>query len=138
GAAADRRLDNVFRTLPAFRQTEIRLPHETGPDATTRSRLARRLQELTGEPQSPNLAELARCVRAAIVPKAEPATEVVSTLRGAGLVIPAQVARARELSGRLGSAGDAEVVTTAAASGEDIVPALAAAAALRLRRGADI
>jgi hypothetical protein len=138
GAAADRRLDNVFRTLPAFRQTEIRLPHQTGPDATTRGRLARRLQELTGEPQSPNLAELARRVRAAIVPKAEPATEVVSTLRGAGLVIPAQVARARELIGRLRSEDDAEVVTTAAESWEDLVSGLGAIDALGLRLAEDL
>jgi hypothetical protein len=138
GAAGDRRLDNVFRTLPAFRQTEIRLPHETGPDATTRSRLARRLQEFTGEPQSPNLAELARRVRASILPVAEPATEVVSTLRGAGLVVPAQMARARELIGRLRSEDDAEVVTTAAESWEDLVAGLEAIDALRLRLTEDL
>jgi hypothetical protein len=129
--ANDHRLEAAFRTLPAFRQIEVRPPRDTGPDNATRSRLARRLHERTGEPQSPSVDALARAVRVELVAaSAETVIEVTSTLAGAGLVVPSPVRRARELLNRLKVADDAEVIQTAAGSWEDLVAGLEAVDAL--------
>jgi hypothetical protein len=124
GSAGDRRLDNVFRTMPAFRQTEIRPPQDTGPDVTVRTRLAKKLQDHTGRQQSPQLEELARQLRAEFGPKAKSVIRVAERLRGARLTIPTPVARAEELIARIESADDAEVVTTAAGGWEDLIGGL--------------
>lgn len=137
-APGDRRLDSVFRTLPAFRQTEVRPPRETGPDAKTRNRLARKLQEHTGEPQSPQLEELARRVRNMVGAKADAVRGVVDRLEGAGLVVPGSVSRARELLDRLRTDDDAEVVATAAESWEDLAGGLATAEAFAVRLAEDL
>lgn len=137
--AGDRRLDNAFRTLPAFRQIEIRPPRDTGPDATTRSRLARKLQERTGEPQSPSIEELARCLRATFVDvKLETVIEVIATLTGASLVVPTVAVRARGILLRLRSGDDAEVVQTGADGWEDLVAGTDAADVLATRLPTDL
>jgi hypothetical protein len=137
-SAGDRRLDAVFRTLPAFRQAEIRPAQDTGPDAPTRARLARQLQDHTGETQSPHLEELAARLRLLAANRAAQVTEVAATLRGAGLVVPPAVARAKELVGRLRGDDDVEVVTTAAGGWEDLMVGLAAAEALGARLDSDL
>jgi hypothetical protein len=138
GGASDRRLDAVFRTLPAFRQTEVRPPRDTGPDAKTRTRLARKLQEYTGEPQSPHLEELATHLRERFLPQTDRATEVAATMRGAALTVPPSVERVRELLGRLASDDNAEVVITAADNWEDLLAGLAQVEALAQRLDDDL
>lgn len=137
-APGDRRLDGVFRTLPGFRQTEIRPPRDTGPDAKTRGRLAAKLQAYTGDPQSPALEELARAIRKVIAAKGEVTRRVVDRLEGAGLAVPMVLTRARELLERLGTDDEAEAVTTAADGWEDLVSGLTAAEPLDARLSQDL
>jgi hypothetical protein len=125
GSAGDRRLDNVFRTLPAFRQTEIRPSRDSGPDVEVRSRLAKKLQTYSGVQQSPQLEDLARQIRATFVPKTKQIIKVCARLRGARLVVPTPIERAEELLERIESTDDAEVVTTAAGGWEDLLDGLA-------------
>ncbi len=137
--AGDHRLEGAFRTLPAFRQIEVRPPRDTGPDATTRARLASRLHKLTGEAQSPSLEELARRVRGTFLGgRADAVIEVTAKLAGARLVVPRPVARARELLDRLRTGDDTEVVLTAAGSWEDLAAGIEAVEALAPRLATDL
>lgn len=138
GSASDRRLDNVFRTLPGFRQAEVRPPQDLGPDPSVRTRLASKLQEQTGEQQSPSLEELARNVRRFVEGSAEAATEVAATLTGAGLAIPSSVSRLKGLIARIRAGDDAEVVVSAAGAWEDLVEGVKQAGALRKKLNEDL
>jgi hypothetical protein len=133
GSAGDRRLDNVFRTLPSFRQAEIRPPQDKGPDVATRTRLAKKLQDRTGTQQSPQLEELARQLRAEFGPKSKNVIRTGAQLRGARLTVPSTIARAEELLARIESDDDSEVVTTAAGGWEDLTEGLSTADALGAR-----
>lgn len=138
GSAGDRRLDNVFRTLPAFRQCEIRPPQTSGPDVTVRTRLAKKLQEHTGKQQSPQLEELARQLRVEFGPKSKEVIRVAERLRGARLTVPTPVERAEELIARIEAADDAEVVTTASGGWEDLVSGLSVTQQLVTRLDEDL
>jgi len=129
-SVTDRRLDSVFRGVAPFRSVVVRPPVETGPDLPTRSRLAERLTEVTGQTCPVSLDELANRARAAFGGDRQPVAEVVSFLNGAGVAVPSAVASARLVLGAMGD-DDAYLVTELAAGWDDLQAGLRAVRPVR-------
>ncbi|MGQ0678937.1 MAG: BREX system P-loop protein BrxC [Actinomycetota bacterium] len=123
---SDRRLDSVFRGVAPFRTITVRLPTDTGPDLPTRSRLAERMTELTGQNCPVALEALASRGRLALHPHREPVTAVVSFLTGAGLPVPTSVEAARRVLGALDD-DDAYLVAELSRDWDDLLAGIAAA-----------
>lgn len=125
-AVTDRRLDSVFRGVAPFRSIVVRPPTDTGPDLPTRSRLAERLTDETGQTCPVALDELATRARAAFGPKRQPVAEAVSFLAGAGLTVPSAIEMARRVLGALSDRDDGYVVAELAAGWDDLQAGLRA------------
>jgi hypothetical protein len=125
-AVSDRRLDNVFRGVAPFRSIIVRAPSDIGPDLATRSRLAERLTEITGQTCPVALDELAVRSRSFFGPHRQPVGEAVSFLTGAGLPVPSRIELARQALGALGEDDDGYVVTELASGWEDLQAGLQA------------
>ena len=124
-SVTDRRLDSVFRGVAPFRTVVVRPPVDTGPDLATRSRLAQRITELTGQTCPVALDELANRARAAFGDQRQPVGEVVSFLQGAGLSVPSAIDAARRVLGALGD-DDSYLVSELAAGWNDLAAGLRA------------
>ncbi|MGH9155781.1 MAG: BREX system P-loop protein BrxC [Acidimicrobiales bacterium] len=129
-SVSDRRLDSVFRGVAPFRSVVVRPPVDTGPDLPTRSRLAQRVTELTGQTCPVSLDELANRARAAFGADRQPVAEVVSFLNGAGVAVPSAIEAALRVLGALGS-DDAYLVTELAAGWDDLQAGLRAVRPVR-------
>lgn len=125
-AVTDRRLDSVFRGVAPFRSIAIRPPSDSGPGLPTRSRLAERLTEATGQTCPVALDELAARGRGAFGPNRQPVAEAVSFLAGAGLAIPTPIELARRVLAALGDSDDSYVVAELAAGWDDLQAGLQA------------
>lgn len=124
-SVTDRRLDNVFRGVAPFRTIVVKPPVDTGPDLPTRSRLAERITETTGQTCPVALDELANRARAAFGAHRQPVAEAVSFLNGAGLAVPTSIETARRVLGALGD-DDAYLVTELAKGWDDLQAGLLA------------
>ncbi|MGH9224892.1 MAG: BREX system P-loop protein BrxC [Acidimicrobiales bacterium] len=129
-SVSDRRLDSVFRGVAPFRSVVVRPPVDTGPDLPTRSRLAQRVSELTGQTCPVSLDELANRARATFGAERQPVAEVVSFLNGAGVPVPTAIESARRVLGALDE-DDAYLVTELAASWDDLQAGLRAVRPVR-------
>ena len=126
----DHRLEPIFAKLPTFRAASFRPAEDTGPDVEVRGEVAEWLQELTGEPVGLDAGSLAQRGRSVFAPYRQPCTEAKSTLRGAGLDVPAQLDVMDELLARLSGPDDDLVVETMYERRTDLADGRAAVAAL--------
>lgn len=125
----DPRLEKVFGTLPGFRAATFALQREVDPDL--RARVARRLQEFTGEAPAIAADLLAANLRRAFAADRQVVSNVISGLRALGLGIPDLLSRFLELIEGMERAPDDEVIKTADETWSDLTEARAAAGKLQ-------
>jgi hypothetical protein len=118
--ADDARLDRVLGTIPAFRAASF-APQADEVDLITRTRVAERLAELTGERPSPVVEALAPLLRDTFGPDGEACARVATALRALGLRVPDVVTRTAEIVERLVGDTDKGAVRTAAQTWADLV-----------------
>ncbi len=106
----DSRLERVFGTLPGFRATTFVPQREVDPDM--RARVAKRLQELTGERPPLAADQLARRIRDTFVADREAFTKSTTSLRALGLPVPETVQRASTTIERFAEMDDEEIIKT--------------------------
>lgn len=111
-SASDRRLEQVFGNLPKFRAASFAPASEGSIDVIIRGEVSEWLGALTGESVSLDVGEIAAAGRDTFGPLRQPCTEIRSTLRGAGLVVPDVVTVMDELLGRVASDDDELAVET--------------------------
>ena len=126
----DHRLEPIFSKLPPFRAASFRPAEDTGPDVEVRGKVAEWLHELTGEPVGLDVGSLAQSGRSLFAAFRQPCTEAKSTLRGADLVVPAQLDVMDELLARLSGPDDDLVVETMYERRADLADGRAAVTAL--------
>jgi hypothetical protein len=120
--AGDRRLDQVFGTLPRFRAATFRLPAESEVSLQVRAELAERLEHLGGErPAGMGTDALARALRTTFAPLREVCVRVEAAIAGAGVLLPDVARRTSAIVSRLQSPDDVEVLTTAHGAWVDLV-----------------
>lgn len=125
----DPRLEKVFGTLPGFRSATFVPQREVDPDM--RARVARKLQELTGERPPIAADQLAASVRRAFAPDRERVAAVVASLRALDLGVPELLSRAAHLIEGMERAPDDEVIKTADEAWSDLAEARAAVGRLQ-------
>jgi hypothetical protein len=118
GNPRDPRLDRVFGTLPGFRAAAFAPQREV--DLEMRARVARRLQQFTGEREPVATDELAKRIRQVFRSHSDVLTSVTASLRALGLPVPASVDRARTFMETCGNATDEEVIKTCDDAWEDL------------------
>jgi hypothetical protein len=106
----DPRLERAFGTLPGFRATTFVPQREVDPDM--RARVAKRVQELTGERPLIAPDQLAAKLRQLFRPDEETAGRVMASLRALGLPVPEAVGRMAKTTAGLRSASDEDVIKT--------------------------
>jgi hypothetical protein len=118
GNPRDPRLDRVFGTLPGFRAAAFAPQREV--DLDMRTRVARRLQQFTGEREPIAADELAKRIRQVFRSHSDILTGVTASLRALDLPVPASVERARNFMETCGNATDEEVIKTCDEAWEDL------------------
>lgn len=121
----DPRLEKVFGTLPGFRAAAFAPQREVDPDM--RARVARRVQQFTGEREPIATEQLASRVRQVFRSHSDVLTAVTASLRALGLPIPESVERVRSFMETFGTASDEEVIKTCDEAWEDLRQGLQAA-----------
>jgi hypothetical protein len=116
----DARLDRVFSALPRFRAAGFRPPAETDVPLGNRVALAEKLEHIDHRPAGHSTDALARAVREVFLAEREPTVGVMASLTGLNIAVPSAVARTRELLDRLSDGTDADVVSTAHDTWEDL------------------
>ncbi|HXF72495.1 MAG TPA: BREX system P-loop protein BrxC [Actinomycetota bacterium] len=117
----DPRLERVFGTLPGFRAATFAPQREVDPDM--RARVAKRLQELTGERPSIAADQLAASLRRTFAPDGEVLSTVVARLGALGLEVPDLLTRARGLIREMEDMSDDEAIKLADEGWTDLVEA---------------
>jgi len=125
----DPRLEKVFGTLPGFRSATFAPQREVDPDM--RARVARRIQDLTGERPTIAADQLAAAVRRTFAPTRGAMAAVAASLRALDLGVPDLLGRAAGLVEGMERAADDEVIKTADEAWSDLAEARAAAAKLQ-------
>lgn len=115
----DSRLDRVFGTLPGFRSTTFVPSRDVDPDM--RARVAKRIQETTGEKPSIAADQLAVKIRDIFRPHREAMGRVSASLSALGLETPEAVERARGLIDAVLSSTDEDAIKTCDESWADLV-----------------
>jgi len=118
GNPRDPRLDRVFGTLPGFRAAAFAPQREV--DVDMRARVARRLQQFTGEREPVATDELAKRVRQVFRSQSDVLTGVMASLRALDLPVPTSVEHARNFVETCGDATDEEVIKTCDEAWEDL------------------
>jgi hypothetical protein len=108
GNPKDVRLEKIFGTLPGFRATAFAPQREV--DLDMRARVARRLQELTGEPPSIAADQLAARIRETFQADREIFTQVIASLQALGLAVPEALGRARATIDGFATNADQDVI----------------------------
>ncbi|GIV04318.1 MAG: hypothetical protein KatS3mg015_3148 [Fimbriimonadales bacterium] len=114
----DPRLDRVFGTLQGFRAAAFAPQREVDPDM--RARVARRLQQVTGEREPIATDELAKRIRQVFRSQSDILTGVTASLRALDLPVPESVEGARSFMETCGNATDEEVIKTCDEAWEDL------------------
>lgn len=117
----DPRLERVFGTLPGFRAATFAPQREVDPDM--RARVAKRLQELTGERPSIAADQLVAALRRTFAPDSGVLSTVVATLGALGLEVPDLLTRARGLIREMEDASHDEAIKLADEGWTDLVEA---------------
>ncbi len=125
----DPRLEKVFSTLPGFRSATFVPQREVDPEM--RARVAKKVQELTGERPPITADQLAATIRRTFAPTWGAIETVQASLRALGLSVPDSLNRASELIGGMKRAPDDEVIKTADEAWADLAEARTAAAKLQ-------
>ena len=128
--ADDRRLDQVFGTIPAFRAAAFRNPTDADVPIDDRIELAKRLELFGASLAGHSTGALAEAVRRSVNPFREATVRVASALSGLGVVLPDPVTRTRTILDRLASEDDVEVAKTALATWSDLTGGLEAVTTL--------
>jgi adenylylsulfate kinase-like enzyme len=127
----DARLDRVFGTLPGFRAALVVPQREVDPDM--RARVARRLQQATGDKPPIATDELAARLRAFFTSYREPLASVTAALQGLGMPVPDALLRARQMVEGFRDASDEEVIKTCDEAWGDLMDGLRLAERLASR-----
>jgi hypothetical protein len=117
--ADDARLERVLGTIPAFRAASF-TPQADEVDVITRTKVAQRLAELTGEHPSPAIEALAPLLRSTFGPDGQASARVSAALRALGLAIPEAVTRTAGIVERLLDGSEKDAVRTAAQTWADL------------------
>ena len=115
----DPRLDRVFGTLPGFRTATFVPQREVDPDM--RARVAKRLQDLSGEKPPLAAEHLARQIREFFGPDRERFARVLATLRALGIPAPEAVIRAESMISGFSDSSDEEVIKLCDEAWADLV-----------------
>ena len=115
----DARLDKVFGTLPGFRATAFAPQREV--DVDMRARVAKRMQEFTGERPAIAAEPLAAKVRDTFGPEKEIFGRVSASLRALALQVPDSIERADGILRALASSNNGDVIKTCDESWADLV-----------------
>lgn len=121
----DPRLDKVFGTLPGFRAAAFVPQREVDPEM--RARVAKRVEQLTGEHELFFTEELARRIRQVFQSHSDVLASVTASLRALALPVPESVERVRSFAEACGTASDEEVIKTCDEAWEDLRQGLLAA-----------
>ena len=128
--ADDRRLDQVFGTIPAFRAAAFRNPTDANVPIDERIDLAKKLETFGAHVTGHSTGALAQVVRREFGPLRAPVDRVTSTLKGVGIAVPEPVTRTQAILDRITAEDDVEVVTTARATWSDLTAGLEAVTTL--------
>ena len=114
----DRRVENVFSKLPAFRAAAFVPQREVDPDM--RARVAKRLGEITGEREPIATDQLAKRVRQVFRSNSEQLVHVVASLRALDVTIPEPIERVRRFIEFLKESTDEDLIKTCDEAWEDL------------------
>jgi len=114
----DPRVEKAFGTLPSFRTTVFAPQREV--DLDMRTRVAKRLQQLTGEREPIVAQHLASRLREFYRSYSEILTGVTASLRALGLPVPESVERSGSFAKSFASATDEETIKTCDEAWEDL------------------
>lgn len=115
----DARLEKVFSALPKFRSA-VFVPPKEGPNPEERARVARLLDEITGDRNPITTEQLAAAILTALGPERERLSRVSALMHGAGLEVPDSIEDARRILSRLGSESADERIASVDGGRSDI------------------
>lgn len=122
----DARLENVFKNLPKFRAAGV-LPRGDGPDVEAKTRVARLIDELTGERTPIVTDQLAAAIVKGLAEDRERVFRFTATLQGAGLNVPSSIETANRVLARTVNEDDEERIGSVDAARLDIKEGVIAA-----------
>jgi len=114
----DRRLENVFGKLPAFRAAAFVPQREV--DLDMRARVAKRLRQVTGQREPIATDQLAARLRQVFKSEAQRVVEVITALRALDVPCPSSIERVSNFAGSLETATDEEIIKTGDEAWEDL------------------
>ena len=122
----DVRLEKVFSSLPKFRSS-VFLPREDVVDPDTKSRVARLLDELTGNRTSIVTEQLGLAILEGLATDRERVGRLAATLQGVGLKVPESIQAAHRVLSRSVAEGDEERINSIDGARADIKDGVLAA-----------
>lgn len=122
----DARLEKVFSSLPKFRSAAF-LPREEGVDAAAKTRVARLLDELTGDRTPIATDQQARAIVEGLAADRERVGRLAAMLQGAGLLVPESIQAAHRVLSRSVTEGDEERIGSIDGARADIKDGVVAA-----------
>lgn len=125
----DSRLEKAFGTLPGFRGTTFAPQRDVDPDM--RARVAKRLQEISGEREPLATDQLATRIRGTFRSDREVFASVIASLRALGISVSEAVERADDIVEAMETGSDEEVIKNCNEAWEDLKEGRTAARRLR-------